>query len=164
MQRFVFSLTALQAVRQMGGHGKHFIVEPSRFQWHKFKDIVHYYLLVGAIPCLAVVFYANVFIGPATLSEIPEGYEPKHWEYYRHPITRWMARYWYETPQEQYEKMLHKIYEESEKAKMRLLEQDIKAKMGKYQDYQAYYYTPVTAKYQRWTKEIAEDMEKRMGD
>lgn len=158
-------MTALQVARQMSGHGKHFIVEPSRFQWHKFKDILHYYLLVGLIPGFAVVFYCNVFIGPATLSEIPEGYRPKHWEYYRHPISRFLARYWYETPQEQYEKMCHKIYEESEKATIRLLEQEIKDKMAELQDYKAYYYTPITAKYQRFMKEMKEEQEtKRLGD
>lgn len=59
------------------------VIEPSRWQWHKFKDMFHYYFMVGAIPVTAVIFYSNVFIGPATLAEIPEGYEPKHWEYYK---------------------------------------------------------------------------------
>lgn len=148
-----------------GDHGKHFIVEPSRFQWHKFKDILHYYLLVGFIPCLAVVFYCNVFIGPATLTEIPPDYTPKHWEYHRHPISRFLSRYLYASNQEQYEKMLHKVWEESEKAKIRLLEQEIKEKMAERQDYKAYYYVPVTAKYQRWTKAKVEELERdRMGD
>lgn len=60
-----------------------FRIVPSRWQWQKFKDLFHLYILVGAIPVGAIIFYSNVFIGPATLSEIPEGYIPKHWEYYR---------------------------------------------------------------------------------
>lgn len=60
-----------------------FPLKPSSWQYKKFKDSLHYYLMLGIIPCSLVVGYCNVFIGPATLSEIPEDYTPKHWEYYR---------------------------------------------------------------------------------
>jgi NADH dehydrogenase (ubiquinone) 1 beta subcomplex subunit 5 len=67
-----------------GGHGPQYMpLTPSRWQWHIFKDMAHYYFMVGLIPVGLIVFYANVFIGPAKLAEIPEGYEPKHWEYCR---------------------------------------------------------------------------------
>lgn len=56
---------------------------PTRWQWHKTKDLLHFYFFVGAIPVAIVIFCANVFIGPATLEPIPDDYEPKHWEYYR---------------------------------------------------------------------------------
>lgn len=76
------------AFRQMSGHGPRTMpMQPSRFQWHKFKDMFHYYVMVGAIPVTAVVFYTNVFIGEATLSETPEDYVPKHWEYHRVSLT-----------------------------------------------------------------------------
>lgn len=71
----------------MSGHERTMHIAPSRFQWNKFKDNLHFYTLVGAIPCLLIIFGTNVFIGPATLTPIPEGYEPKHWEYHR-VITR----------------------------------------------------------------------------
>jgi NADH dehydrogenase (ubiquinone) 1 beta subcomplex subunit 5 len=68
----------------MSGHGpSKMAIEPTRFQWHKFKDLLHFYTMIGLIPIGAVVFYTNVFIGEATLTEIPEGYVPKHWEYHR---------------------------------------------------------------------------------
>lgn len=67
-----------------GGHGpKLMFITPSRFQWDKFKDSVHFYILLGVIPIVGVVFYSNVFVGPATLSEVPADYAPKHWEYHR---------------------------------------------------------------------------------
>lgn len=60
-----------------------FPLQPSRWQWNKFKDLFHFYVMVAAIPLGLVTLYANVFIGPATLTEIPEDYTPKYWEYYR---------------------------------------------------------------------------------
>ena len=67
-----------------GGHGPRLMeIQPSRFQWNKFKDNLHFYTLVGALPCLAIVFLTNVLIGPAQLTPIPEGYDPKHWEYHK---------------------------------------------------------------------------------
>lgn len=72
-----------QQLRQMSGDHHHMIVQPSRFQWNKFKDLLHFYVMLGVIPITAVVMYCNIFIGPAQLHEIPEGYEPKYWEYHR---------------------------------------------------------------------------------
>lgn len=59
------------------------MIQASRWQWHKTKDLCHFYFLVGAIPLGIITFCTNVFVGPATLKPIPEGYEPKYWEYYR---------------------------------------------------------------------------------
>lgn len=39
--------------------------------------------MIGLIPVGLIITYSNIFVGPATLSEIPKGYVPKHWEYYR---------------------------------------------------------------------------------
>ncbi|XP_062552299.1 NADH dehydrogenase [ubiquinone] 1 beta subcomplex subunit 5, mitochondrial [Armigeres subalbatus] len=148
-----------------GGHGpKMFTITPSRFQWHKFKDMFHMYVMIGAIPILAVVFYANVFIGPAQLTETPEDYVPKHWEYYKHPITRFIARYVLENPQQEYEKMLHHLYEENEKAQMLALEAKVRAKMAERHDYQSYYYRPAIGKYHRVAKEAAEQLDSIQGD
>lgn len=60
-----------------------FVIQPSRWQYEKFKDLLHFYLLVGAIPFGLISLYANVFIGPAQLAPIPEGYVPQEHEYYR---------------------------------------------------------------------------------
>lgn len=120
--------------------------------------------MLGAIPVAAVIFYANVFIGPATLTEIPEGYHPKHWEYHRHPISRFISRYVYNSPQQEYEKYCHFLYVEQEKMKLRRLEAQVKEKMAERADYQAYYYRPATAKYHRVAKQVAEELESLQGE
>ncbi|XP_037940509.1 NADH dehydrogenase [ubiquinone] 1 beta subcomplex subunit 5, mitochondrial [Teleopsis dalmanni] len=144
-------------LRQMSGdHGHQMPITPSRFQWHKFKDLLHFYVMLGLIPIVAITLYANIFVGPAQLTEIPPDYEPKYWEYHRHPISRFIARYIHTSPQQEYEKALHHLYEENEKAQLRLLEQQIKDKMAELHDYQSYYYRPITAKYHRISKEAAD--------
>ncbi|KAB0802727.1 hypothetical protein PPYR_04913 [Photinus pyralis] len=140
-----------------------FPYQPSRWQWNKFKDYAHFYILLGVIPLTLITVGANIFIGPATLSEIPEGYEPKHWEYHRSPISRFMAKYILTNPQQDYEKFLHHLYEENEKRILRKLEKEVKEKMKERNDYQAYYYQPVMAKYHRISRETADKLEEIRG-
>ncbi|XP_054266613.1 NADH dehydrogenase [ubiquinone] 1 beta subcomplex subunit 5, mitochondrial [Macrosteles quadrilineatus] len=149
--------------RCMSGHKK-MTIEPSRWQWHKFKDMLHMYAVVGMVPCLLVAGYCNLFIGPAQLTEIPEGYTPKHWEYHQHPITRFIARYFQTSYQQEYEKYMHFLYEEDEKSKLRLLTQAIKDKMSERHDYQAWYYTPITAKFHRQTRQFSEETKPVIGE
>jgi len=152
-------------VRQMSDHGHHHMsVAPSRFQWTKFKDMLHFYVMLGVIPITAIVMYCNIFIGPAQLTEKPEAYVPKHWEYHKHPISRFLARYLYPSPQQEYEKALHYLYEENEKSQLRNLEKEIRTKMAERNDYQAYYYRPAIAKYHRISKESADQLEELRGD
>jgi len=78
----LFEILALVQTRNMSGH--HLMnIKETRWQWTKFKDLVHYYVLVGVIPLTLLVTGVNVFIGPAKLAPIPEGYRPAHWEYYQ---------------------------------------------------------------------------------
>ena len=144
-------------IRPMGGHDvKIMHIAPSRYQWHKFKDYLHFYVMLGAIPISIIIFCANVFIGPATLEPIPEGYRPKHWEYFRHPIQRFIARHLTTIPQQDYERSMHFMYEQEERVALRRLEKKIRALMAEREDYQAYYYTPMTAKYHRVSRDAAE--------
>merc|ERR1712150_160216 len=71
---------------------------PSKYEYNHWKDLLHYYVMLAAVPIAAVVFYSNVIIGQAELADIPEGYEPKVWEYHKHPISRFLARYVCEDP------------------------------------------------------------------
>ena len=76
----------------MSGHNN-FQIVPSRWQWHQFKDRVHFFLMLGLIPCGLVVFLSNVFIGPAQLTELPKDRIPNEWEYHRVPITKFIKNY-----------------------------------------------------------------------
>ena len=45
--------------------------------------MLHFYTMVGAIPLGLLTVCVNVFVGPARLAPIPDGYDPKPEEYYR---------------------------------------------------------------------------------
>lgn len=153
-------------LRRYSSEQHHRILRPraSNFQWLKFKDLMLFYMMIGGIFVGSIILYSNIFIGPATLSELPEECEPNHWEYYRHPITRFIARYMLNSPQQDYEKYLHHIFEEEERRRLRRLENQIKEKIKERHDYQAYYYRPVLAKYHRLSKEAADYLESLRGD
>ncbi|CAH0588937.1 unnamed protein product [Chrysodeixis includens] len=156
---------AFSTSKVFNGHDhKTFVLQPSRWQWHKFKDMFHFYAMLGLIPVGIIIFVTNVFIGPAQLTPIPADYNPKHWEYHRHPITRFIARYIHNNPQQEYEKFMHYIDEEAQKQKLRRLERQIIKKMAERHDYKAYYYKPMVNKYLRINKKTGEEMYDRAGD
>lgn len=75
-----------------------------------------------------------------------------------------MARYMYSSPQQEYEKLCHAIWEEEEKMKIRRLEKQIRDKMAERNDIQSYYYRPGIAKYHRQAKEQGEYIKSIEGD
>uniref|UniRef100_A0A834NRW2 NADH dehydrogenase [ubiquinone] 1 beta subcomplex subunit 5, mitochondrial n=1 Tax=Vespula pensylvanica TaxID=30213 RepID=A0A834NRW2_VESPE len=123
------------------------MIKNSRWQWSRCKDLVHFYVMLGVIPLSILTFCVNVFVGPATLEPIPEGYTPKPWEYYKHPITRFLVRYVYTPHQQDYEKYLNAVYLEQELRKIRQLQRRIEELIEQRNDYKYFYYTPSTAKY-----------------
>lgn len=147
------------------GHGpSHMVITPSKYQWQRYKDVLHFYIFLGVIPGLAVVFYANVFIGPAKLAEVPEGYEPKYWEYYKHPISRFIARYLTTSYQQDYERNLFYIKEESEKQRMRRLAKRVDQLMQERGDYPNYNVHPIiVGKYMRAGKEESDMIREARG-
>jgi len=142
--------------RQMGGDAKMRIV-PSNYEYNQWKNDLHYYFMLGLIPMGMLITTVNIFVGPAELADIPEGYEPKHWEYHQHPISRWMSKNIYNTPQKEYEKMLHIINQENEKRKLRLLENKVSQLMGTRGDYKGWYYIPTGERRVYTAREVVED-------
>lgn len=158
-------LALTQSVRRSHGARK-MVIRPSRYQWNHFWDDIHYYTLLAAVPLGLVSLYAYIFIGPAELTEIPDGYEPQEYEYERHPITRLLA--WIKTKliisdQEAYERDIAYINEERMKARFRREYKLIKEQESLYGDYRGYFFIPVNPRpvNQQQHQRQVEDM---MGD
>ncbi|KAK7093709.1 NADH dehydrogenase [ubiquinone] 1 beta subcomplex subunit 5, mitochondrial-like [Littorina saxatilis] len=128
-------------IRKMGSNRMQ--VLPSRFEWERWKNDIHFYLFLGFAPMGLLIMYCNLVTGQAELTDVPEDYEPMPWEYYKGPIERWFARYIYEYPEKRYERTLHVLWEEGERVKVRKLEKKVRALMHDRQDYKGWYYTPV---------------------
>jgi len=140
LTRQICRAISTSGAKQGGDHiNKSLNVTASRFQWQLFKDHLHFYIFLGVIPLSALVFYANVFIGPATLREIPEGYVPKQWEYFQNPVKRWFARYWIDNMQMHYERNMHYIVLLQEKRRMRKMAWKVDRLMKERADYPNYY-------------------------
>jgi NADH dehydrogenase (ubiquinone) 1 beta subcomplex subunit 5 len=150
----------------MSGHKRTMVITPSNFEWRKFKDHLHFYVMLGIIPVAALVGTVNLFIGPAELADIPEDYEPKHWEYHQHPISRFIARYILEPPEQIYERHLHFLNLEYEKIQMRKLEKKIKLLVGgpgqKY-DSRFWYYVPANERAPQLGEALRKEYEETSG-
>jgi NADH dehydrogenase (ubiquinone) 1 beta subcomplex subunit 5 len=152
--RFLQTKFFSTGMKNFDDHGpKTMVITPSRWQWHKFKDMLHFYVMLGAIPLGLLTLYVNIFIGPATLKPIPEGHIPDENEYHRHPITRFIAKYMVYPYQELYERKMHVLYAEDEIAQMRLLERKIKNLVRDRVDVQGYSYRPILSKYHKAIRE-----------
>ncbi|GAB1607914.1 NADH dehydrogenase [ubiquinone] 1 beta subcomplex subunit 5, mitochondrial-like [Argonauta hians] len=134
-------------VRQMGAHKNVIPMQPSKFEWYRFRNDFHFFALLGAVPLGLLTLYVNLFIGNAELADIPEGYEPEDWEYCRSPITQFICRTMYDSMQMNYEKRLHMLHENHQKRLQKMLERKVHDMMAASQDYMGWYYVPVSKSY-----------------
>lgn len=126
-------------VRNGGGIGGAIENRPSRWSWDLFKDYMHLYILIGAIPIGAIIVGSNLMVGQAVLKPIPEGYDPKEEEYYKSPVTRWFVRNIFRSTQQQYEMRACRYWEEQKKSEMFLLMKEVRRVQKLNQDYKGWY-------------------------
>jgi len=139
-------------------------MEPSWWQGKKIFDDFCMWGGLAFAPVAALTLYANVFIGPAKIAPIPDGYEPLDEEYSYHPITRWMQRYFHRTEQHWYEITLHERWQRWRTAHKVRLMAEVHRQMKMEGDYAAYYYHPgAHAKYARIMKEEVEMIQRIEG-
>jgi len=125
-----------------GGHGRKMVVKQSDFERRRFFDEMHYQACICSLPFVLLVLYFNIFVGQATLTEIPEGYEPKHWEYYKHPITRWWSWLLDHPEPMEHEMKMSKMYQISLYVERTQWEKKVEELMKDRQDYKAWYFLP----------------------
>lgn len=75
-----------------------------------------------------------------------------------------MAKWIYPSPQERYERALHNFYIYEEMRQLMFLEDKVKQLIKKRRDYEAFYYTPVSAKDVRLSKKAINYLESIWGD
>merc|ERR1711963_140890 len=130
---------------------------PSMWAWYKSMDVLLFWITIVAAPLVACSVYANIFIGPAKLKPIPEGYEPREDEYDVHPITRWFTRNVYISQQQRHEMLLHEKWEMTNTIRQNQLMAEVKRLMQERGDYIAYDYRPYSAHRVRIMNKVRED-------
>jgi NADH dehydrogenase (ubiquinone) 1 beta subcomplex subunit 5 len=129
----------VKQVRHGGGIGGPIENRPSRWNYEKFKDYLHFYIMLGAIPLGALIIASNLMVGQAVLKPIPEGYEPEEYEYYKSPITRWMVKNLYRGYQQRYEMTIADVWEKQRQNEMYFLMKEVRRVQSLNQDYKGWY-------------------------
>lgn len=137
----VFGCFQKQSVR--GGHDRTMEIHPSLYSWNKTKDNVHFYFILGFIPLAAFATYENLRYGRSVLTETPANYEPEHWEYERHPVTRFLCWITERHPRYDFERVMDARNNEAEKQILRKIERQVRAVMKVRGDHKSFYYQPI---------------------
>ncbi|KAI3382955.1 hypothetical protein SNEBB_003117 [Seison nebaliae] len=119
-----------------------FQFRPSKYVNAILKDYFHYYILLGCIPLGGIIGYANIFYGPAKLKDIPEGYDPKIYEYHKNPISRAIS-YCIPPPEQTHEWSIQALRDIMNKQRVRLLEQKVNRLMRDKDDTKSWHFVPI---------------------
>lgn len=123
-------------------------VVPSHYITNKGKDMIHFYSLLGLIPTFIITCICNIRANPE-LADIPDGYEPRHWEYFKNPIARWIAK-WIHNPQElEYEILIGRSERKADQMLMKKLQNRVEEVMMHYGDHRSRNFRPFFAEYFR---------------
>ena len=80
-----------------------------------FVNLVKSHILLTGIPVAFGITLVNVFIGEVELAEIPKGYIPERLEYFKQPVSRWIAHTSFDDPEKNYEKTTVTLQTEAKK-------------------------------------------------
>lgn len=127
-------------------------ITPSNADWKHVKNWFHFYFLISTIPIAVITTIINIRANPE-LSEVPEGYEPRHWEYYKHPITRWMAKYMYKPMELEHELMMSLVEFQSESIILKKVQAKVDRVMKFYNDHRSMNFLPFYGDYFRFGRE-----------
>lgn len=130
-------------------------ITPSNADWNLLKNWTHFYMMLAIIPASVLTTILGIRANPE-LSEVPDGYEPRIWEYYKHPITRWMVRYMYVPMEREHELMMGYFEWDSEVEIMTNIIKKVDKVMKFYHDHRSYYFLPFFADYFRQGREDAD--------
>ncbi|XP_022343602.2 NADH dehydrogenase [ubiquinone] 1 beta subcomplex subunit 5, mitochondrial-like [Crassostrea virginica] len=111
----------------------------TRIKDYFLRDHIILYFWIAAAPVSLMTMY-NMYIGPAELKDIPEGYEPRHWEYYRTPAQRFAHKWIFSSYEQGYEKNLHVIDQKLRKAYSKRRHKIVDQHMRYNFEYKGWYY------------------------
>uniref|UniRef100_UPI001939695D NADH dehydrogenase [ubiquinone] 1 beta subcomplex subunit 5, mitochondrial-like n=1 Tax=Styela clava TaxID=7725 RepID=UPI001939695D len=93
-----------------GGHKKILYTFVSKQNSRDFIKHMKFYTALGLVPSLLLMFYTSYVVGEAELYDYDmDQYEPEFYEFFAHPITRFLARYCMEDPKLSYYKDIYAI-------------------------------------------------------
>lgn len=127
-------------------------IRPSNADWKFAKNWFHFYALLGLIPVGIMTTILSIRDNPE-LSEVPDGYEPRHWEYFKHPLTRFAARYLIVSDEKDEEMIMGCLEYNSEKELLKKLAYRVEKVMSFYNDHRSKFFEPTFADYFRIGRE-----------
>lgn len=137
-------------------------ITPSNFTAYKLKDMLLFHSVIVGIPIAVLATIINIRANPE-LAEIPEGYEPRHWEYYRHPVTRFISRYFFYPADTDYEMLMCMENEKGENLILKKLHRKVDKVMAFYNDHRSHYFVPFFGDYVRRSREDGNHAEEVLG-